>query len=206
MNKAKLILIILIAISLIIIIYTLMNSPRKKIVRLAKEEAQIWNGKLETDPEMRTHLLKYWRDGAGWNWVNNTNIQEYDNEYPWSSSGLSYIVRKAHPIFPKSSSHSKYTLWAKARKEAGAKNIIAHKPTEYISKPGDIILKTRGAYSGDLDSLYEGATTHGDIVIENNNSFVKAIGFNLGNTVKEIIYPAQNGRITDPRHFAVIQM
>lgn len=178
----------------------------KRLVKYAKDELKYWKGQKETSTSVAEKLVDYWRLGAGWGWVTNNNIQEYDNEYPWSAAGLSYIVRKVYPWFPQSAAHSKYTLWAKQRREAGENKAIAYKPDEYTAKAGDIILKTRGSFNGDLNSLYEGATSHGDIVVENNGSSVKAIGWNLGNTVKEVSYPATNGTINDPKHFAIIKM
>lgn len=204
MNRAKLILILLILISLFIIIYYFMQC--NKMVRLAKQELNYWNGRKETDPSVHSRLTEYWREGAGWDWVKESNITNYDNEYAWSAAGISYVARKVYPIFPQAASHSKYTLWAKLRREAGEKKIIAFKPDEYKPKPGDIVLKTRASFTGNLDTLYQGATTHGDIVTEVGDTYVKAIGFNLSNTVKEVTMQAQNGRITDPKHFAVIKM
>lgn len=179
---------------------------RDRLVNLAKSELAWWNGRKETDPAVAKRLVKMWQQGAGWGWVTMANIHQVDNEYPWSSAGLSYLVRKVYTMWPKAASHSEYTIWARERRKAGEQSMIALNPDEYRPVPGDIIVKHRGSFNGTLDQLYNGATSHGDIVISNSGGQVKAIGFNLGDTVKEVSYSAPNGYLTNGQHFAVIKM
>lgn len=201
----KIILWIAVGLIAIYLIYRIMFK-KQRLVNLAKQELNFFAGRNEQDPAVASRLADYWNKGAGWNWISVNNVDTVDNEQPWSSAGLSYVVKKVFPEWPAASSHSKYTLWAKERRANGQGSMIAYKPDEYAPVPGDIIVKRRGSFKGTLESLYPGATSHGDIVISNSNGKVRAIGFNLGNTVKEVEYPAPNGFLTASDHFAVIKM
>lgn len=200
----KTVIVIVAVAALVIVLYIIYRMTRKALlVQRAKAELEKWRGKVETDPTMHDELVKYW-EAAGFSWITPDNIQSYDNEYAWSAAFISYCVRKFYPGFPASAAHAKYTVFARERRKFNLQSMVAFEPSERKPRPGDIIVRGRG-YSGDLASLYPTAKTHGDIVISNNGSEIRAIGGNIGHTVKEVSFPASNGYLTTD-HFAVIKM
>ena len=178
---------------------------KKFVVAKAETEMLAWTNIKETDVSAHPILVEYWQEGAGWTWINADNIAESATKYAWSAAFISYVMRSEYSNFPKSASHSKYVIWARDRRTAGQTSQIAYEIDEYKPVPGDIVIKKRG-YNGDLAGLYEGAKTHGDIVIENNGDYLTVIGGNLSNTVRETIVPATNGYIDNSDWFAVIKM
>lgn len=178
---------------------------KKLVVSKAESELSKWNGKKETNATMYPTLVDYWKS-AGYSWINNSNIAQYATQYPWSSAFISFVMRSQYSDFPKSPSHSQYTLWAKSNRQQGATKFVAYKPNEYKPEPGDIIVQRRGNFTGNLDNLYQGATTHGDIVVSNDGNKIVAIGGNLGDTVTKVSYNAVNGYLNTANHIAVIKV
>ncbi len=181
------------------------SMDKKLVVAKAEKELLTWRDKKETDPSVQDILVQYWNEGAGWHWVNKSNIKQFDNEQPWSAAFVSFVVRQEFWDFPKSASHSKYVVWARERRKNGDTERIAYEISEYKPEPGDIVIKRRG-YTGNLTNLYIGATTHGDIVTKNTGDYIEVIGGNVSDTVKKTIVPAKNGYINHNDWFAVIKM
>lgn len=182
------------------------SNKRKKIVSLANSQLAYFSGKLETDKSIHDRLLAYWREGANWTWINENNIHTIDNEQPWSSAGLCYVMSRFVADWPKTASHSNYVIKGRSNRANNIKGIKSYKPHEYAPKVGDVVVQSRGSWYGTLDTLYSGATTHGDIVIQNTGDKIVCIGFNLSNTVKKVEYEATNGFINTSRHFAVVSI
>lgn len=178
---------------------------KQLVVSKAKDELAKWNGKKEINSSMYPTLVDYWKS-AGYDWINAKNIAQYSKEYPWSSAFISYVMRSQYSEFPKSPSHSKYTIWARDRRKTGQTKFIAYKPNEYKPEPGDIIVQKRGSFNGNLSTLYQGATTHGDIVVSNTGGQITAIGGNVSDTVTKSTYNAQNGYLTGANFIAVIKV
>ena len=197
---------ILVVIFIVIVIIYRVMCKKQRLVQKAKDELNWWAGRSEKDTSTHERLVDYWQKGASFSWINASNILKYDDEYAWSAAGICYVTRKVYSSFPAVSTHAKYTLWAKERKDSGLLSMIAYKPNEYAPVPGDIIVKRRGKFRGDLDTLTPTSTSHGDIVVYNDGNTIRAIGFNLGNTVKEVSYSASNGFLATSNHFAVIKM
>lgn len=178
---------------------------KKEIAIKAENEFLAWNGRKETDPFVLPMLLEYWQKGAGWKWVTKENIKEVASKYAWSAAFVAYIMRLEYSYFPLASTHAKYTVDARERRENGEKKFIAYEINEYKPEVGDIVVKKRG-YKGNLKNLISTDTTHGDIVTKVNNGNIEVIGGNVSNTIKKTVIPTINGFITDSNFIAVIKM
>lgn len=184
----------------------LFGSKGSQTAKNARNLVELIGGRKETNPEIKHIIADIWKLGAGWNNVNESNVHNYDNEYPWSAAGLCYVMRKTHKDFPKCASHSQYVIEARERRKQGHTTFIAFEPHEYQPKAGDIIVKRRSNFTGNLQNIYLGAKTHGDIVLANNGNEIEYAGFNLGDTAKIGTKSAFNGYLTNSNHFAVIKM
>src|SRR5690554_29294 len=198
--------IIFLLLLIIAVVFIYQRIMRKKfVVAKAKNELETWRGLTEKDKETHSMLVEYWQKGAGFNWITSENIDHYSTAYAWSAAFICFIMRLEYSYFPQTSTHAAYTVAARERRKAGHSSFIAYEPNEYKPQPGDIVIKKRG-YKGDLAGLYDTATTHGDIVIENNGDYLTVIGGNVSNSVRESIVPAKNGIINHSNWIAVIKM
>ncbi len=170
----------------------------------ARKEKMYWQGRKENNPSVHPRLQRYWNEGAGWWHVSPGNISNVASSQAWSAAGLSYVMRKTHRNFPKSSSHWQYVKWAIDRRRKGKRIGAAYFPHEKRPRPGDIIVAGREGHNPTLSNFIPGPS-HGDIVVSNTGKTVKAIGFNLSDTVKKVSFPARNGYLQS-NHFAVIRM
>jgi|SRR5690554_503434 len=197
---------ILITVAIIVAIFIFSKMKDKKNIALdAQKEVDHWLNLTEHNPESHSRLVEYWQDGAGWDWIKDSNISAFASKYAWSAAFISYVVKKTFSEFPSSATHANYTVWARDRRNAGETKMIAYNTNEYKPTVGDILIKKRG-YNGNLEDLYKTAKTHGDIVIENNGNYLTVVGGNVSNTVKKTIVPLENGYITNNNWFAIIKM
>ena len=184
------------------------NSFVKRIVRIAKGEAEKWNAITELSEKASNYLIDYWKAVR----INFTPAQMQDSSvqstYPWSSAFISYLFYKAgvKDQFPYASSHSGYFQKAKANRNNKNAPLRGFRVSEYAPKVGDLVVYTRENGKGYDTSGY--FASHGELVIETGKNYIKAIGGNVSNKVKVSTYKTdQNGKLSGNKapFFMVIQ-
>ena len=177
------------------------KSPfRRKSIRLAKQELELWNGRKETSSETYPYLQKYWSE-LGW------KDGQWSTGTAWSGAFISYIFKKAKATkndFSFSPKHSVYIRKAienKKNKKAGFKG---YRLDEKKVELGDLVCYARQDGVGyDTTSDY---LSHCDIVVAIEGDNAIGIGGNVSNSVTESKIPLQNGYVTSgKRRFVVIK-
>ena len=160
----------------------------KSIVRLAKQELAKWQGLKELSQNASQILVKYWKS-VGLNFsvfqMQNPTVQK---SYPWSSAFISYLFFKsgAKEKFPYSSSHAGYFQVAKQNRGNKSAPLRGFRINEYAPKLGDLVVYSRQKGKGyDSTGFF---ASHGELVVEVGKGYIKTIGGNVGNTVKESKY------------------
>ncbi|MFN6340299.1 MAG: DUF2272 domain-containing protein [Cyanobacteriota bacterium] len=167
-----------------------------------RQEMLVRAGKNETDPGYWQRVVTYWREGA----MSSSPPRQEEissEQYPWSAAFISYVMNKAGAgtRFPYAASHSLYIKAAIANSESGATESepLAHRPSEYAPRPGDLICSTKHAQAGDV--TYENAITYGffpsrcDVVVSNSDGEIKAIGGDLMDRVALRGLKANEGKL-----------
>jgi len=194
--------------SLGVYLYLRYSSFQKNIVRVAKKELEKWTSLSEKSVNASSTLVKYWKSvGIHFN-SNQMQSEAVQSNYPWSSAFISYLFFKAgaKEKFPYASSHSGYFQVAKANRDIKSAPLRGFRINEYAPKVGDLVV-----YSRELGAGYDTTgffASHGELVIEIGNGFIKTVGGNVSNTVKSSRYTTnQKGMITKNEHpfFMVIQ-
>lgn len=162
------------------------------LVALARLELKKWKRFNELSPEMSSTLVKYWKS-VGMNFsalqMQSTSVQ---SSYPWSSAFISYLFFKAgaKEKFPYSSAHAGYFGVAKKNRENPKAFLRGFRITEYAPKVGDLVVYTRQAGKGyDSTGFFP---SHGELVIEVGKGFIKTVGGNVSNKVKESTFKTNN--------------
>lgn len=176
-------------------------SPKAKLKRTAKKDMNQWNGKVETDPAMSKVLQSYWAP-TGINFtpeqMQSASVQD---SYPWSSAYIGHLATKSgFKNFTPVKAHSYYTVQSITnRKNNLKKSFWGYKAAEL--KPveiGDILVKNRSGNNYSMDTIFPGALTHGDMVVDiakRNGAYVAILqGGNVSNTVKRTTIPLSNQR------------
>ena len=166
-------------------------SNKAKLKKQANKDLDIWKGKTETNKDVSSELVKYWKL-AGLNF-SETQMQNpsTQSKYPWSSVYISHLV-KASGVkdFNPRTTHSGYVVDAKKnRSTSNTKSYWAFKPSEGKKvQVGDIIVKSRAGSRPTLDNINSSVLSHGDIVVDIENDkgqkFAIVQGGNVSNTVK----------------------
>lgn len=191
-----------------IVLYIRWKSFPKNVVRIAKNELQKWKSITESSAKASDTLVKYWKS-AGFNFTAaQMQSESFQSSYPWSSAFISYLFFKAgaKDQFPYASAHSGYFQTAKANRSQAHAPLRGFRITEYAPKVGDLVVYTRETGKDYDTSGY--FASHGEIVTEIGKGFIKAIGGNVSNKVKESLYTTdQNGKLTQKEKpfFMVIQ-
>lgn len=207
-------LIILITTSLVILggaglfIYVHYHSFKRKLVRLAKAELSRWSNLSERSVAISDTLIKYWQS-VGMDFTpSQMQSASVQSSYPWSSAFISYLFRKAGAKnkFPYSSAHSGYFQVAKEQRNNPRAPLRGFRIDEYKPNVGDLIVYSRQQGKGyDSSGFFP---SHGEVVVEKGKGYVKAIGGNVGNSVKLSKYSTDvNGYLTRQQKdfFMVIQ-
>lgn len=210
MKKSHIVLItsITVLIGVGIYFYFRLTSFKTSLIRIAKEEAKKWKSITELSEKASSFLLDYWKS-VGINFTaKQMQNSEVQSNYPWSSAFISYLFYKAgaKDKFPYSSSHSGYFQRAKANRDNKNAPLRGFRISEYAPRVGDLIVYSRQSGKGYDSSGY--FPSHGELVIEVGKGFVKAIGGNVSNRVKESTYTTdQSGKLTQKEvpFFMVIQ-
>ena len=184
------------------------NSFKKRIIRIAIHELGKWNALTELSQNASQLLIKYWQS-VGINFstsqMQNSSVQ---SSYPWSSAFISWLFYKAgaKDRFPYASAHSGYFLKAKQWRSDPNAPLRGFRITEYAPKVGDLIVYSRQSGKGyDSTGFFP---SHGELVIETGQGYVKAVGGNVGNSVKLSKYTTDNKGFLTQREqsfFMVIQ-
>lgn len=158
---------------------------KKTLVSVAKTELKRWRGISELSNQMSQTLIKYWKT-VGLNFtadqMQNTSVHA---KYPWSSAFISYVFYKAgaKEKFPYSSSHAGYFQVAKQNRNNKNAPLRGFRITEYAPKVGDLVVNSRQAGAGyDTTGFF---ASHGEIVVEVGNGYIKTIGGNVQDAVIE---------------------
>jgi len=212
MKKGHLITILLLSSIILAVIgyfiYLKYNSFKRKLIRIALNEASKWKSIKETSSQASSILLSYW-ESVGRNFsasqMQNESVQQNN---PWSSAFISYLFHKAgaKDKFPYSSAHSGYFQYAKSKRNSKNASLRGFRISEYKPQIGDIVVYSRESGKG-YDSIGH-FPSHGEVVIEKTKNTIKAIGGNVSNKVKISTYSLdENGFLTQKEQsfFMVIQ-
>lgn len=209
--KKNLILIIIITTILSgigVFLYFHFTSFKKSLVRIALLEYRKWNALNELSKNATELLIKYWQCvGLNFN-PSQMQSSSVQSSYPWSSAFISWLFYKAgaKDKFPYATAHSGYFEVAKRERNNPNAPLRGFRITEYTPKVGDLIVYSRQSGKGyDSSGFFP---SHGELVIEKGEGYIKAIGGNVGNSVKLSKYTTDNkGFLTQKQQafFMVIQ-
>jgi hypothetical protein len=165
----------------------------------------IRKGRKETDEGFWQRVGVYWLEGTG------KHLTGKNDDFPWSATFVSYVMRKAGAgdRFKYSAQHSVYiraAILAKTKNIATA-GFWGHRLSERAPEPGDLI-----CYARQLGVSYDTPSadykSHADIVVARHAGEIEVIGGNVGNsvTVKHLAIDG-NGLLIDDQFawFAVLQ-
>lgn len=195
-----------------------MGATIDKIVKLCREEwaffgkqefaingKKIRDGMDETEEGFWQRVGIYWLEGTG------KNLSGKNDDFPWSATFISYVMRKAGAgdRFKYSTQHSVYIRAAIKAKAAGKLHagFWGHRISERSPEAGDLVCYAR--QSGvTYDTPSANYKSHADIVIGKKDGAIQVIGGNVGNSVslKSVRLDAK-GRIADKSRqwFAVLE-
>jgi|2_EtaG_2_1085320.scaffolds.fasta_scaffold04516_4 hypothetical protein len=146
----------------------------------AEQELSSWGNAVETDPEVRDTLVKYWRNIPGEDPDRNIEIRR-----PWSAAFISWIQRN-DPEFQGSRGHSTYMRLAKQSRDRGKHHggFVAFQPHELPAGPdrGDLVCRPRDGSGNGWDQI--GSFNHCDIYTGNN----RMIGGNVNDNIDTVSY------------------
>jgi len=185
--KKKLILIIIVSTILTglgVFLYLHFTSFKKGLVRIALLEYQKWNALTELSKNVSELLIKYWQCVGLYFSPTQMQNPSVQSSYPWSSAFISWLFYKAgaKDKFPYSTAHSGYFQVAKHERDNPNAPLRGFRINEYIPKVGDLIVYSRQPGKGyDSSGFFP---SHGELVIEKGKGYIKAIGGNVGNSVK----------------------
>lgn len=175
---------------------------RRRTIRLAKQELDIWGGgkRKETESKMYPEVKKYW-DELGWN-ENQWNIST-----AWSSAFISYIMKKAkadESDFQFASKHAKYITKAIANRKQNKRGFKGYRLNEKKVELGDLVCYARqDGVTYDTTGDYN---SHCDLIIEIDGDNAYGIGGNVSNSVSKTKIPLENGFAkSGNRRFVVIK-
>jgi len=175
---------------------------------VAKEELKKWKGIKELSPKVSETLVKYWKSVGRVFSPEQMQSASVHGAWPWSSAFISYIFYKAgaKDQFPYSSGHSGYFQKAKQNRSNSKASLRGFRISEYAPKIGDLIVFSRQSGAGyDTSGFFP---SHGELVVEVGNGFVKTIGGNVSDAVIESKFTTdQKGFVTRKERdfFMVIQ-
>lgn len=164
------------------------NNFKQALVKQAKSELLKWQGLSELSQRASQLLISYWKSVG----IHFSPGQMQDpivhDSYPWSSAFISYLFFKvgAKRNFPYSAKHSTYFQYAKQNRNNKKSPLRGFRINEYAPKVGDLIVYSRQNGAGYDTSGHFPA--HGELVVKTAHGYLKAIGANVLNTVKESTY------------------
>jgi hypothetical protein len=180
------------------------KSPfRRKTIRIANEELDIWDGGKRKENELAMYpvIKKYW-ESIGW------NENQWSVSTAWSSAFISYIMKKANADeddFKFASRHSSYITKAITnRKQNAKKGFKGYRLNEKKVELGDLVCYARqDGITYDTTGDYY---SHCDLVVEIDGDNAMAIGGNISDSVSKKKIPLVNGFAKEGnRRFVVIK-
>lgn len=180
------------------------NTPfRRRTIRVAKEELDIWDGgkRKESESKMYPEIKKYW-ESIGWNenqWSINT---------AWSSAFISYIMKKAKATeddFKFASRHSTYITKAIENRKQNKRGFKGYKLNEKKVELGDLVCYARqGGVDYDTTGTYN---SHCDLIVAIDGDYAIGVGGNVSNSVSETKIPLDDKGFAKEgnRRFVVIK-
>lgn len=145
----------------------------------------MWQGVKELSGKMSQTLVNYWKS-VGLNFTtSDMQSPSVHNKYPWSSAFISYVFFKAgaKDKFPYSSAHNGYFQVAKRERDNKNAPLRGFRINEYAPKVGDLVVFSRQAGAGYHTPGF--FPSHGEIVIEVGSGYVKTVGGNVADAVRE---------------------
>ncbi len=185
-----------------------MNSFKKRLIQIAKEEAAKWKPLTELSKTASAYLIAYWKVVGVHFSAKQMQSSSVHSKYPWSSAFISYLFFKAGAKnqFPYARSHSGYFQRAKANRNKKDAALIGFRVSEYAPQTGDLVVYSREKGKGyDTKGFF---ASHGELVIETGKNYIKTVGGNVSNKVKISTYKTdQNGKLSGNKvsFFMVIQ-
>lgn len=185
-----------------------MNSFKKRLIKIANEEANKWKTLTELSKSASSYLIAYWKAVGVRFSAKQMQSSSVHSKYPWSSAFISYLFYKAgaKDQFPYARSHSGYFQKAKANRKKKEAALIGFRVSEYAPTVGDLVVYSREKGKGyDTKGFF---ASHGELVIETGKNYIKAVGGNVSNKVKISTYKTdQNGKLSGNKvpFFMVIQ-
>lgn len=169
------------------------------------DRKKIRDGMDETEDGFWQRVGIYWHDGTG------KNLTGKNDDFPWSATFISYIMRiaGAGDRFKFSAQHSVYIREAiKARQKGNKKyGFWGFRLSERAPEVGDLVCYSR--QSGiSFDTQSANYASHADVVVSKSDKAIQVIGGNVGNSVSLKALKIDNkGVLTDKNHkwFAVLQ-
>lgn len=176
---------------------------RRRTIRIAKEELDIWDGgkRKESESKMYPQIKKYW-DSIGWN-ENQWNVGT-----AWSSAFISYVMKKARANeddFKFASRHSTYITKAIDNRKKNKKGFKGYKLNEKKVELGDLVCYARqGGVDYNTTGSYE---SHCDLITSIDGDYAIGIGGNVSNSVTETKIPLDDNGFAKEgnRRFVVIK-
>jgi hypothetical protein len=165
----------------------------------------IRRGRKETDEGFWQRVGVYWLEGTG------KHLTGKNDDFPWSATFVSFIMRKAGAAerFKYSAQHSVYiraAILAKTKNKTAA-GMWGFRVRERAPEPGDLVCYARQP-GVSYDTPSADYKSHADIVIARKEREIEVIGGNVGNsvTLKHLAID-DDGLLSDDQFewFAVLQ-
>ena len=122
------------------------------------------------------------------------SLSAYITDTPWSAAFISYVMLKSDVPFPARAAHTQYL---NALKEYS--NFTLLDPAVTNVQLGDLIVFNRQGNTQTWKRQPWSGFSHGDIIVSLSSTQAKAIGGNVGNTVKESTFSITDGKLSTAR-------
>lgn len=177
-----------------------------KIAQAAIDEHTNWKSRTETDPSVKSVLLRYWTSVG---YSEKSALLAISSRTFWSAAFVSYCVEKAGAgfLFRSSDTHSVYCAQAKQNRTTKLNNpFYLYRTTERAPKVGDFICRSRDGSNISFDNVGDGKSrpSHCDIVVKVFDGYIEIIGGNVDNTVTRRRVNTTNGMVSSKDFYAVL--
>lgn len=122
------------------------------------------------------------------------SLSAYITDTPWSAAFISYVMLKSDVPFPARAAHTQYL---NALKDYS--NFTLLDPAVTNVQLGDLIVFNRQGNTQTWKRQPWSGFSHGDIIVSLSSTQAKAIGGNVGNTVKESTFSITDGKLSTAR-------
>jgi hypothetical protein len=122
------------------------------------------------------------------------SLSAYITDTPWSAAFISYVMLKSDVPFPARAAHTQYLNALKSYS-----NFVLLDPAVTNVQIGDLVVFNRQGNTQKWKQSSWSGFSHGDIIVSLSSTQAKAIGGNVGNTVKESTFSITDGKLTSAR-------